>query len=323
MLVRSYVLLIKAEVGRLFLVKQWARMKLLLALLSCLALPVLASEAFLGRWNVTVGNDAHWLDVMSVAPRLELRMVGRGSAAKTPAAELKDGRLLIHTKDWFNGKQEEVHYQLMAENGQLKGEMTRQDGTRVPVTGKKAPDLKRSQAPEFGQPIYLIPDGDQMTGWQPLSSGSLWKLEHGVLFTPQTGANIRTSKEFEDFRLHVEFKCEANSNSGVYLRGRYEVAIEAKPTDSHPTGWTGAIYGFQAPAFKPMIVPGEWNSFDITLIGRQVTVVLNGKPVVTNFEIPGSTGGALDSDESKPGPIYLQGDHGAIAFRNIILTPVK
>ena len=68
---------------------------------------------------------------------------------------------------------------------------------------------------------------------------------------------------------------------------------------------------------------GEWQSYDITLVGRLVTVVLNGKTIISNQQIPGITGGALDSDEAAPGPLYLQGDHTAVEYRNIVLTPAK
>jgi hypothetical protein len=73
----------------------------------------------------------------------------------------------------------------------------------------------------------------------------------------------------------------------------------------------------------PALGPDKWQSFDITLIGRMVTVVANGKTIISNQEIPGITGGALDSKEGEPGPIYLQGDHGPVAYRNIVLTPAE
>jgi hypothetical protein len=83
----------------------------------------------------------------------------------------------------------------------------------------------------------------------------------------------------------------------------------------------GAIYGFLAPVPEQPRRPGTWQTFDITFVGRFVTIVQNGTAIISNQEIPGITGGALDSEEGLPGPIYLQGDHGGIAYRNIILTP--
>ena len=67
----------------------------------------------------------------------------------------------------------------------------------------------------------------------------------------------------------------------------------------------------------------EISPYDITLIGRRVTVVANGKAIIVDQIIPGITGGALDSKEGEPGPIMLQGDHGPVEYRNIIITPAK
>jgi len=85
----------------------------------------------------------------------------------------------------------------------------------------------------------------------------------------------------------------------------------------------GSVYGFLSPSEIANKKADEWQSYDITLIGRMVTVVLNGKTVICNQEIPGITGGALDSDEGAPGPLMLQGDHGVIEYRNIVLTPAR
>ncbi|HEU4609751.1 MAG TPA: DUF1080 domain-containing protein, partial [Chitinophagaceae bacterium] len=144
------------------------------------------------------------------------------------------------------------------------------------------------------------------------------------LVSPESGSNIITTKKFGDFKLHIEFKYHKGSNSGVYLRGRYETQIIDNPLDAHPNSHLFAgIYGFLVPSEMAALGPDQWQSFDITLIGRMVTVVANGKKIICNQEIPGITGGALDSDEAAPGPIYLQGDHGPIAYRNIIITEAE
>src|SRR6185436_5699163 len=108
-------------------------------------------------------------------------------------------------------------------------------------------------------------------------------------------------------------------NSGVYLRGRYEVQV-LDSGDELAVGSLGGIYGFLEPSDAAAKKPGEWQTFDITLVGRMVTVVLNGTTIIANREIPGITGGALDSDEGSPGPILLQGDHTAIEYRNITIA---
>ena len=150
-----------------------------------------------------------------------------------------------------------------------------------------------------------------------------WVVRNGVLSSPRSGVNLRTSRTFDDFKLHVEFRYPRESNSGVYLRGRHEVQIEddyGREPDSH--GFSG-VYGFIAPSEIAALPAGRWQTYDITLVGRMLTVVANGRMVISNQEIPGITGAALDSKEGEPGPLLLQGDHGPIDFRNIIVTPAK
>ena len=85
----------------------------------------------------------------------------------------------------------------------------------------------------------------------------------------------------------------------------------------------GGVYGFLTPCLNAAKPAGEWQTIEITLIGRAVTIVLNGERVLDRQAIPGITGGALDSREGDPGPILLQGDHGPIEFRKLTLTPAK
>lgn len=135
--------------------------------------------------------------------------------------------------------------------------------------------------------------------------------------------DIVSDQTFADFTLHVEFTIVPKSNSGLYLRGRYEVLIQddSERTTSNPG--MGGVYGFLSPSANASGRPGDWQTFDVTLVGRRVTVVLNGRTIVDNGVIPGITGGALDSDEASPGPLMLQGDHGKIAFRKVMVTPAE
>jgi hypothetical protein len=169
-------------------------------------------------------------------------------------------------------------------------------------------------------------NGRDLSGWttSKSSSSSVWKIEKSNLITPGEGPELITDSKFQDFKLHLEFNCGPNSNSGVYLRGRYEVQIETDSVAEPPSHHTGGVYGFLAPSPELPRTPGEWQTFDITLIGRTITVVQNGQIVINNQEIPGITGGALDSHEELPGPIYLQGsEKGHVAYRSIVITPAE
>jgi hypothetical protein len=102
------------------------------------------------------------------------------------------------------------------------------------------------------------------------------------------------------------------------------VQVETDSVAEPPSHHTGGVYGFLAPNPEQPRKPGVWQTFDITLIGRDVTVVHNGVTVIDHQEIPGITGGAIDSQEASPGPIYLQGsEENRVAFRNIRITPAK
>jgi hypothetical protein len=185
----------------------------------------------------------------------------------------------------------------------------------------RAPLLRRDKKPVWDKPIRLF-NGKDLNGWHALGENQ-WVAENGILRSPRSGANLVTDKSFTDFKLHIEFRYQKESNSGVYLRGRYEVQIADSKGKEPLVDELGAVYGFLAPSEQVAIEAGAWQSYDITLIGRMVTIIANGKQIICNQTIPGITGGALNSREGEPGPLYLQGDHGPVEFRNILLTPVK
>jgi len=196
------------------------------------------------------------------------------------------------------------------------------DGKRYEWTAVRAPRLERSAPPVWGAPIALIHAND-LGGWRAIGGPNQWTVSDGILSSPRSGANLVTDRTFSDFALHVEFRYPKESNSGVYLRGRHEVQIEddfgAEPASDRFSG----IYGFIAPSEIAARHAGEWQSYDIALVGRMVTVVANGQTVIWNREIPGITGGALDSNEGMPGPLMLQGDHGPIEYRNITIAVTR
>src|SRR6266496_3487867 len=197
------------------------------------------------------------------------------------------------------------------------------NGNNYNCTAVRAPSLHRNKPPVWGKPVRLF-DGKDTKGWHMSGEINQWVVENGILKSPKPGSNIITDASFTDFKLHIEFRYPENGNSGVYLRGRYEVQVlDDKATEPWRAG-IGSIYGFLTPSeVIAAKKPGVWQTYDITLVGRTVTVVANGKTIICNQLIPGITGGALNSNEGEPGPLMLQGDHEPIEYRNIIITPAK
>jgi hypothetical protein len=288
-------------------------------------------DTFLGRWDLTVKDSSNkelpsWLELSAMQGQWKARFVGRwGHARFLPTVTVTGDT--IH---FVSPKEEEGSKTDLVFNGELKsdslfGTAKGPDGQPWTWAGKRAPVLKHRTNIKWGDPITLF-NGRDYSGWyfdNPQKASS-WTVENGCLVNKEAGSNIATDRKFSDFKLHIEFNCPSNANSGVYLRGRYEVQIEDDDDSKAPANRRiGAIYGFLAPESEQPRRPGTWQTFDITLIGRFVTIVQNGHTIISNQEIPGITGGAFDSHEELPGPIYLQGDHGGIAYRNIILTPAK
>ena len=282
----------------------------------------------IGRWDITIitptGSAPSWLEIDSSGREaLVGRITGIVGSARPISEIITEGDSLRFAvpRQWENGNGE-LRVVGRLQGDRLVGHMTFPDNTTLNWHGVRAPRLERAHAPVWSAPITLLGQND-LNGWVPMGSPNQWSVRNGVLSSPRSGANVRTSRTFGDFKLHVEFRYPKESNSGVYLRGRYEVQIEddyGTEPDSHRFS---GIYGFISPSEITAKPPGEWQTFDITLIGRMVTVVANGKMVICNQEIPGITGGAIDSNEGAPGPLYLQGDHGPVEYRNIILTPAR
>lgn len=288
-----------------------------------------AANPFLGRWDLTLRSPDQeypsWLEVQQQGGQLKAQMVGRwGNARPLPKVEIADGRITFVSPKEEEGSTSDLVFQGQLSGEQLSGTLNGPDGKPWQWTGVRAPALNKTSAPKWGKPIQLL-NGKDLSGWKMSKPGPPeWTVQNGTLLTPGNGPEIVSDAKFQDFKLHVEFNCGKDSNSGVYLRGRYEVQVETESEAEPPSHHTGGVYGFLAPTPEQPRSPDTWQTFDITLIGRRVTVVLNGKTVIDNQEIPGITGGAVDSNEGTPGPIYLQGsEKGHVAYRNIVITPAK
>jgi len=301
---------------------------LLLTTLAATAHADTLPTGYLGRWDVTLltpaGELPTWLDIQNTDGKLAIRMVGRwGNARWLPSAEFTAGTLRFVSPMKEEGRKDDMVFTAKLEGGSLVGQTTGPDGTPWKFRGERAPSLARSGTPHWGKPVTLF-DGKDLAGWHlsDAKAAQTWKVENGSLVSLGNGAELVTDKKFEDFKLHIEFKVSPGANSGVYLRGRYEVQVEH---DSHPEAAErslGGVYGFLAPSPMPAHTPDIWRTYDIMLIGRHVTVVLDGTTIIKDQEIPGVTGGALDTREGEPGPLYLQGsENGRVEFRHVQITP--
>jgi len=302
------------------------KLKLLVLLfMLALAVPSAAQEkAVLGKWDITAtaadGKRIYWLEVKNDGGQLTGWFLNRGgSVFKLPAITIQDGELrfaLPNSKQVFSAR---------AEGGKLVGKITNGNetinwvGVRPPKWGRYDANAKH----KFGKPVELF-DGKSMDAWGVEHQGrpSGWTVQDGAMINAPHANNLVSRQRFKDFKLHAEYKLEKDSNSGIYLRGRYELQVLddfGKDPESHGHM---AIYSRRAPSLNASRPAGEWQTVEAVIVGNRVTVVLNGQTVQDNAVLDGITGGALDSDEGADGPIMLQGDHGKVWFRKVTVTPI-
>ena len=294
--------------------------------LSAASLP--PDERMMGRWDITIttpdGPRPSWLEIEhSGRDALVGRFVGIvGSARPVSVIQTSGDSLSFSIPHQWEEGDGNLSVRGRLQGSGLSGVMTFPDGKTFSWTGVRAPRLERRSAPVWGAPIRLLHAND-LAGWHPSGSTNQWIVKNGVLSSPRSGSNLITDRTFGDFKLHLEFRYPKESNSGVYLRGRHEVQIQDDFGNPPANDRFSGVYGFISPSVIAARPAGEWQSYDITLVGRMVTVVANGRRVICDQEIPGITGGALDSNEGAPGPLFLQGDHGPIEYRNIVITPAR
>jgi hypothetical protein len=264
--------------------------------------------------------------------KIEGRVQPRGGAWHPIAgAHMESGKLIV---DVGQMGATAIRWELTSPGaGRLTGVEKHGDVNGPTLAGVKAPSLDRPMPKQWTKPRPLF-DGKDLKGWEPIGhiENNKWVARNGELVNDnpevpgqkiRPAANIKTTEKFQDFKLHIEVNCPEGGNSGIYLRGRYELQVgtEGGKLPSHEMG---AIYSWYPPPAGSELGLGKWTSFDVTLVGRHVTVLRDGKMYHDNVEIPGPTGGALDSNEAEPGPFYLQGDHhGVIRYRNITISVPK
>jgi hypothetical protein len=294
---------------------------------------------FNGRWNLTPSKDARgrawWLEVEGAGtPNPKGRFVGApgGQMDEIPEIELKGDQLVwiferIYRRNTEDRQKAKGIYRARLLDGRMMGsfEVEGRPSTRMDFSGVRAPVLKEIDDGKWkrGTPVELF-NGKDMTGWEcrVANRGMEWSVENRVMKNGKGAADITSLQKFWNFDLHIEFRLVQHSNSGVGLRGRYEVQIFGDYGEAPSTHTNGALYSRIVPSVNASKPPMEWQVFDIRLIGRQVTVKLNGTTIIDRQEIEGLTAMATDPHEDQPGPLTLQGDHGPVEFRKITVTPL-
>ncbi|MHB1033099.1 MAG: 3-keto-disaccharide hydrolase [Pirellulales bacterium] len=317
-----------------------------MALLSMTAPAAAEANPFVGAWALTIpGGGAGWLGVVQTDDGLKASILwGGGSVLPVTTAKV-EGDTLIVTRVSGSKKRgaavqetETIKAKLSGDQMNLTTERTRGEGKvfgqasfagkRIPALPPK-PDLAKVR---FGEPVKLL-NGKNLDGWKIIEKGAAngWTVKDGVLTNDpkqepgkphKNYGNLRTEREFEDFNLTLETNVPPGGNSGIYLRGIYEIQVAdtyGSKLDSHNMG---GIYSRICPTESAEKPAGQWQTYDITLVDRHVTIILNGKKIIDNQPLEGCTGGALWSDQFRPGPLYLQGDHTGANYRNIVLKPV-
>ena len=331
---------------------RYLTMGVIVSLFAVVAAHAAGPEAFLGRWALTIpGGGAGWLGVSNDRGFLEANILWGGGSVVPCSSAYIDGDALIVTRT-DDVERKDKAGTVIAKQQFTKTIRATVSGTTLTCTiaepntngagvlqnnfaGNRIPDLP--PAPDlskvkFGKPITLL-NGKDLTGWKLTNEGQIngWSVKDGTLVNNpaqeegkphKSYGNLRTDQEFEDFNLKCNVLVGEKGNSGIYLRGIYEVQVEdsfGKPLDPHNMG---GIYSRITPTVAAEKPAGQWQTYDITLCDRHVTVILNGTKIIDNQPLMGCTGGAMWSDESKPGPIYLQGDHTGISYKDLVLTPI-
>jgi hypothetical protein len=301
-----------------------------------------ADEDFNGRWDLEVhakpadilstSTKAWWLGITGAGtPEMKIQFVGSpdGSLDDITLATIQEG--VLHFT-WIPRSRpgvtpdpnERIEYEVKYVDGVLEGKMTDPQET-LTFSGHRTPKIDEHDDGTWvkGKPIRLF-NGKDLKGWTGVDSNKSagWTAEGGVLKGTGHADDLITVAKYWNFELHAEYNLGEKSNSGIGLRGRYEVQIMSDYGSPPGMHGTGALYTRILPRVNASKPPGEWQTYDIRLVGREVTVTLNGQKLYEKGVIDGLTGIAIDPFEGQPGPIELQGDHGAIEYRNLVLVPL-
>jgi len=283
---------------------------------------------FLGRWNLTgtgaSSANVYWLEIKDDGGQLTGMFLNRGgSPVKLATVKVENGELVFQTTAPARGSATEGRAR--AQGGKLAGTLKTGERT-VEFAGDRPPKWPAADANathKLGTPVELF-NGTSMDAWdvQDKTKPSGWSVVDGAMTNTPPANNLVSKQKFQDYKIHAEYKLEKNSNSGIYIRGRYELQVLddfGKPPDEHSHM---AVYAWHAPLVNASKPVGEWQTMDATIVGNKVTVTLNGQKVQDNSTLEAITGGALDANESEPGPVMIQGDHEKVTYRQVTVTPI-
>jgi hypothetical protein len=302
--------------------------------------PIFAADTdYNGRWDLTAKTSprprAWWVELSGVGtPTASGKFVSAygGDMNKVDAIAVENGQLVltITPPQGRNSTQPPPPtqiYRARLEGGRLVGTQELKGQTRAPIafTGVRAPVIgdKDDGTWKPGRPVELF-NGKDISGWRALNPETemKWSVVDGILKNAPPTSDIISDQKFWNFDLHVEFRIVSNSNSGIALRGRYEIQILddlGRPPNSHGAA---ALYSRVPPSTNASKPAGEWQTYEIRIVGRQLTVVHNGVKVHDKVEVEGLTAMANNADESEPGPFIVQGDHTNVEIRKFTVTPL-
>jgi hypothetical protein len=313
-------------------------MRILLGVLLLAACPAFpADQDFNGRWDISTAQPrprAWWLELTGVGtakPAGKFVSAYGGDMNNIDTIAVENGQLrFVINAPRGRGTEPPPHnsiYTARLVNGKLEGTFQLEGQDRPPMawTGVRAPVINEKDDGSWkeGKPVELF-NGKDLAGWKPLNTGveMKWSVENGILRNAPPTTDIISEQKFWNYKAHVEFRIIRNSNSGIGLRGRYEIQIledYGRPPNTHSSA---ALYSRVAPSVNASKPPGEWQTYDIRLVGRTLTVVHNGTTVLDKVEVEGLTAVANNSDEAEPGPFILQGDHSYVEIRKFTVTPL-
>jgi len=311
----------------------------ILALTLLAAIPAFsAASDFNGRWDLSAHTQprprAWWVELTGAGtPTASGKFVsaynGDMNKIDTITVEGDELRFTINppNRDSKKAPAGASVYRARLVNGKLEGTFQIEGSDRPPIqwTGVRAPVIKDRDDGSWkeGKPIELF-NGKDLSGWKGLVPGveMKWTVQDGILRNAPPTTDIISDQKFWNFKLHVYYRIVEHSNSGIGLRGRYEIQIledYGKPPNTHGAA---ALYSRIAPSVNASKPAGEWQSYDIRLVGRQLTVVHNGTKVLDKVEVDALTAIANNSDEAEPGPFIVQCDHSYVEIKSFVVTPL-